>query len=90
VATAKYLKAITGWRGDARAYELSEPLDGATHVIVSGVDLVFTGPETYIFPATPESIAANKHNGSSELTGSFRGAIDHTEALRRAGYEVTA
>lgn len=54
------------------------------HVIVSAVDVIFTGPETYIFPATPAGEVADW----LELEGSFRGALDHEEALTNAGYAI--
>lgn len=45
---------------------------------------MFQGPETFLFPAD------GKGNITSwgELDGSFRGAIDHEQALRNAGYVV--
>lgn len=44
-------KKLNGFRGDARVYHLSEPLDGAEYVVVSAVVVPYSGPETYIFPA---------------------------------------
>jgi hypothetical protein len=92
--TAKFIRKIDGWRSDARLYKLDTPVeydsrfdDGTQftdHVIVSGVYVAMSGPETYIFPATPEGSALNMH----ELVGSFQGAIDHARALRQAGYTL--
>lgn len=53
-------------------------------VIVSAADVIFSGPETYIFGADAEG----KVLDWGELDGSFKGALDHEQALRRAGYEV--
>ena len=84
-----------GWTGNARRYRLSEPVsygwddDKSTtqYVIVSAVDAMFSGPETYIFPA---SEAGRSPLSWGEMEGSFRGALDHAEALRGLGFEIAA
>jgi hypothetical protein len=58
----------------------------ADYVIVSAVIAMFSGPETYIFPADSDGTVKTW----GELDGSYRGGLDHEEALRRAGYEVSA
>lgn len=84
---AKFVKDA-GWASDARLFRLDPPLDdGDTsyeYVIVSGVVAMFSGSETYIFPARADGEAINMR----ELDGSFRGDIDHAKALRNAGYEI--
>lgn len=93
--TATFVKKLD-WRGDARLYRLSEPMeyigsyrgegDGKTeYVVVYAVMAFGDGPETYIFPAREDGVAINY----VELDGSFREGLDHREALSRAGYEVT-
>lgn len=82
-ATATHIRTLSGFRGDARLYKLSEPLDGASFVIVSAV-VAYSGPETYIFPATEEGEISDY----GEMDGSFRGGLDHEMALSMAGYEV--
>lgn len=94
---ATFIKNCDGFTGVAKLYKLSPPLadepwdedDEPTlseYVLVSGVNAMFTGPETFIFPAD--------ENGSvtscGELPGSFRGSIDHEQALANAGYQVSA
>lgn len=86
--TAKFLRGLD-WTGDARVYHLSEPHEGASLVIVSATDAPFSGPETYLFPATEESLEKGDPSSWGELGGSFRGRKDHAEALRNAGYEVS-
>lgn len=81
-------KRIDGMRGDAALYRLSEPMktwsDTTTdHVVVSAVRVLGV-PETYIFAAD----ASGEVTGWGELEGSFRGGLDHAEALRGAGYEL--
>lgn len=82
--TATLVKKLNGFHGEARLYRLSEPLDGNEHVAVSAVVVPYSGPETYIFPADSDGKVASW----GELDGSFRGSLDHEEALHGAGYEV--
>ncbi len=65
-------------------YRLEPPLDSNSYVIVSGANVVFSGPETYIFPATPEG----EFVSMGELDGSYRGGLDHYQALAGAGYSL--
>jgi hypothetical protein len=94
---ATFIRNLDGWRGDARLYKLLEPIEydkpygendppakKTSYVIVSAVVVMFSGSETYIFPAD--------ENGESldmgELGGSYRGGLSHKLALSNAGYEV--
>ena len=67
-------------------YSLSEPLDGHSTVVVSAIPAPFdTGrPETYIFGADESGGIVDW----SELPGSFRGGMSHSEALSGAGYTI--
>jgi len=96
VKTATLLRHLDGWKGDARLYRLTPPLTedrswlaepDATHeyVIVSGVTAFGGGEETFIFPALKDGHVKSW----GEVEGSFQGSIDHAEALRGAGYEIT-
>lgn len=84
--------------GVARVYRCDPPMPWrkygvgedrtAEYVIVSAVPHVLVGdPETYIFPASigPDGVDVDDWG---ELDGSYRGGMDHEEALRGAGYEV--
>jgi hypothetical protein len=92
VKTARFIKEQVSPVGAVqRLYQLSEPIakygadgDSGPYVIVSGVWAMFSGPETYIFPAD----ATGKVTDWGELEGSFRGSIDHERALRAAGYDI--
>lgn len=87
--TATPVKLLEGFNGRANLYRLSEALESYDgnkyeYVVVSAVDVPFSGPETYIF-------GADENGGITdwmELPGSFRGALDHNEALEGAGYTV--
>ena len=88
--TATFVKQLEGWQGDARLYHLSEPMVAeeaptkeTSYVIVSAVD-AYSGPETYIFPAT----AVGECLGFGELDGSFQGELSHEKALLNAGYKI--
>jgi hypothetical protein len=93
--TATFVRQHNG-NGDGRVYRLSPPLqiknyDGEVeseteYVWVSAADAMFSGPETYIFACDE----GGEVTSWLELEGSFRGALDHEEALRGAGYEVVS
>jgi hypothetical protein len=91
---AVFVKNLESWNGDAKLYKLlplmvtmdydDKTVETHEFVIVSAVDAMFSGPETYIFPATEDGEAKSY----TEMDGSFRGGKDHAEALRGAGYEA--
>ena len=89
--TATLIKAdLPRFTGAASLYRLDPPLvdydekTAAEYVIVSAAVVMFTGPETYIFAATPEG----EVESWGEMKGSMRGTLDHADALREAGYEI--
>lgn len=65
-------------------YKMDPPLEGAAWVVVSAADVMFSGPETYIFPADEDGHITDWF----ELDGSYRGGLDHEHALALAGYTV--
>ena len=87
---------LPNFTGDARLYRVEPPIsldnewdedasdETSEYVVVSAVVAMFSGPETYIFPAD----ADGRVTDWGELRGSFRGALDHEAALLRAGYEI--
>jgi len=86
---ATFVKNLEGWRGDARLYRVDPPMngdDGETfeYVIVSDVVAFDTNrPETLIFGCNKD-----EETDYCDLKGSFRGDIDHNQALRNAGYVI--
>jgi len=83
--TARLIKDnLAGFQGHAALYRLSKPLEGHRHVIVSAVVAMFSGPETFIFPATKAGEVTNY----GELEGSYRGGLDHRRAIEGAGYRL--
>ncbi len=80
--TATFIKKIDNDTSDQKLYKMNPPLDGCEYVVVSGVNAMGTGPETYIFGADSKG----KIRDWDELDGSFRGSIDHEQALQDAGY----
>jgi hypothetical protein len=90
VGTAKQIKSLSGWRGDARLYRVDPPMKcwdkpSTEYVIVSATIVAYSGPETYIFAADETGTVTDW----SELSGSQRGPLDHVAVLRDAGYEVS-
>lgn len=95
---AKLVKELDNFAGKAGLYKLDPPMkytkwDFETdeeveykteYVVVSPANVMFSGPETYIF--------ASDENGEvtdwMELAGSFRGGLNRERALNKAGYIV--
>lgn len=75
---------LAGATGVAHLYLLDPPLASGEYVRVSATVVPFSGAETYIFPADESGQVIDW----GELDGSYRGGLDHAEALRGAGYEV--
>jgi hypothetical protein len=80
--TASRIRDISGL-GTKILWELCPPLDGSAYVITSAVVVPFTGPETYVFPATPTGEIVSWE----ELKGSYRGGLSAEEAIIGAGYK---
>jgi hypothetical protein len=96
VKTATFIKQVNG-QGDGRVYRLDPPIEcerwgdddekepaSSEYVWVSAANVMFTGPETYIFACDAEG----KVTDWGELEGSFRGGLDHAKALAGAGYTI--
>ena len=91
--SATKIKKLKGFSGEAYLYELSEPVtywEGSyeergetTNFVVVSAATGLSGPETFIFPADEEGNVVDW----TELGGSFRGGLNHDQALRIAGYE---
>jgi hypothetical protein len=95
--TATFIRRLEGFQGDARLYRVDPPVERIDwssgeekqtlhdYVVVSAVVAMFSGPETYIFPASADGEVVDW----LELNGSFRGGLDHGSALGQAGYAIT-
>ena len=81
---ATFIKNVETAAGIKKLYELDPPLEGNRFVTVSAVNAMFSGPETYIFPADEKG----KITDWLELRGSYKGGLDHVAALENAGYSV--
>ena len=95
--TARFVKKCDWGTGDARLYELSEPVEydkpwddddppakKTKFVAVSATTVPFSGSETFIFPADENG----KVIDWGRLDGSYSGGLSHIEALEGAGFQV--
>lgn len=60
------------------------PCESTEYVWVSAANVVYSGPETYIFACDEDGEVTDW----SELPGSLRGDLNHEAALTGAGYEI--
>jgi len=87
---ATFIKNLDSFTGEAALYKLSEPAQydkpskKTKFVAVSATNAKFSGPETYIFPANEDGEVI----AWGEMNGSYRGGLDHVEALNGLGYQV--
>lgn len=96
VKTATEVRRWKHPNGEGRLYRMDPRFKGRRYVIVSTANIArmlggmadMLPPgfdcETYIFPAT----AAGDFVDMVELEGSFKGGMDHAEALSNIGYVV--
>lgn len=81
---ATFVKDLDNFIGTAKLWVLSEPItydedEETEYVATSAVDAPYTGPETYIFPCDEQGNVLSW----GELPGSFRGSLDHDQAIAR-------
>ena len=76
---------LPDFQGHAALYRVNPPHEGNEFVIASAVNAIYTGPETYLFPADADGRVIGWWN---ELEGSYRGGLSHAIALGRAGYSI--
>lgn len=97
---ARYITTITGrWSGEARVYMVDPPVEyeggkKTGYVIVSATTLpslpgygLLGYDETYIFPAHKDGDTFEVSDWM-ELDGSYRGELNHEQALLNAGYQI--
>lgn len=75
---------LQNFNGHAALYRMEPPLDGHEFVIASASKAMFTGPETYIFPADADGEVVSW----AEMEGSYRGGLSHAKAFAGAGYSI--
>ena len=82
---AKFIKDLNGFTGTAKLWELNPPFKKRIKFVVTSATLVpFSGPETYVF----QSDENGEVKKWTELSGSYRGGLDHGIAIRGLGYEA--
>ena len=95
--TLTYLRTLDGFTGEARLYRVTgdpgelvryqDENDEAcvtAYVIVSATTVAGT-PETYIYPSSNDGQILSW----TELAGSFKGALDHDQAIAGAGWALS-
>jgi ethanolamine utilization protein EutP (predicted NTPase) len=96
--TATKIKDLNGFQGHAILYKITPaveydkpwddddpPAKHTEYVVVSAANVMFSGPETYIYiPANEDGEIVDW----GELDGSFRGGLNHEAALEGAGYLI--
>ena len=93
--SARFVRDLPCEHGDIqhKLWQLSEPVnagwgeEGKTteYVVTSASNMVFLDePETYIFPSDSDGEITEW----SEMDGSYRGGLDHEQAIRGAGWEI--
>jgi len=79
---------LRGFTGVAHLWRLSPPVAHGgglvDYVVTSATLAAYSGPETYIFPANPDG----KVSDWGEMSGSYRGGLDHEQAIRNSGWLV--
>lgn len=84
------IRDLDGFTGRATLYRVSDyvEVEGTDevfqYIVVSATVVPSSGPETYIFPADENG----KITDWGELPGSYRGGLDHAQALMNGGFEI--
>lgn len=82
---AEFVRDIDGFTGTAKLWRVDPPVkfgdEKSRYVITSATVAMFSGPETYIFPANEDGEILSW----LELDGSYRGGLDHDRAIRALG-----
>lgn len=82
--TAKFIKDVSEkWAGTAYLYQMTPAHETHKYCVVSQI-IVLGMDETYIFGTNKNG----KEVEWSELSGSFKGEMDHRKALEDAGYRI--
>lgn len=79
-------------KGQAKLWKVEPPVEygygdemkTTSYIATSAVIVPYSGAETYVFPCDADGRVLNW----AELDGSYRGGLDHLEAIRGAGYEI--
>lgn len=95
--TATFVKDVSeNFTGSAKLWKLSYPVnygwgndeeDGGkktNYIVTSAAVVMFSGAETYIFPSDEIGNVIDW----GEMNGSFRGSLDHEQAIENAGWVV--
>ena len=79
---SKFVSKIKDINSRQTLWKAEPPLDGNEYIITSASDVMFTGAETYIFPADKDGNITDW----CELRGSYRGELNHKRCFSNIGY----
>jgi hypothetical protein len=87
--TATAIKTLNHWNGLATVYKVEPAIksyenNSYDYVVVSQVNALYSGPETYMFGSNEDGEVTDW----CELPGSRRGSYTHEEVLNDEGYTV--
>ena len=79
---SKFVTKIKDVNNRQVLWKAEPPLDGHEYIVTSQSNVMFTGAETYIFPADKDG----KIIDYGGLRGSYRGELNHKKCFASIGY----
>ena len=79
---SKFVSKIKDINSRQILWKAEPPLEGNEYIITSASNVMFTGAETYIFPADKDGNITDW----CELPGSYRGELNHKRCFSNIGY----
>lgn len=94
--TRELVRDLEGFRGEAKLWRVTPAVKWGNHyqgdaggeteyIVSSAVVAMFSGPETYLFPADADGEVLDW----SELPGSYRGGLSHDAAMDGLGDDTS-
>jgi hypothetical protein len=81
---SKFANKIKTLSNNKILWEVFPRIDGHKYVITSSSDVLFSGPETYVFASNEKGEIIDW----GELPGSYRGDLVHEKCFEQIGYKV--
>lgn len=81
---SKFATKIKDLSDNKILWEVLPRIEGNKYVVTSASNVLFSGPETYMFAADEEGEIIDW----CELPGSYRGSLDHKKCFNNIGYST--